>query len=107
MLGVASREIEEGSGVIPVCLYMSCTAAAKNTAQSDCSTLLPILWGYLNSQAEQSDAYMLFLFNKLLGFFLPCTLTNQMLDLRESGNYATITIYIYIVFNFKTLALYQ
>ena len=44
-------------------LYAICTAAARSAAQSDLSTSLPILWSYLNTQTDQSDACSLFLIN--------------------------------------------
>ena len=37
-------------------MYMICIAVARSAAQSDCATSPPILWIYLNTRADQSDA---------------------------------------------------
>ena len=65
--------------------HATCTAAARNAAQSDHSTSPLTLCGYW--YAGRPIRGPLFLFNKRLGLSLPCVLTNQMLDLHEPGDY--------------------
>ena len=67
------------------CLYMTCTAAARSTAQSDRSTSPPILCGYWYACRPIRDP--LFLFNKWLQLSLPRVLTNEVLDLHEAGDH--------------------
>ena len=67
------------------CLYVTCTAAARSAAQSDCSTSPLILCGYWYAGRPIRGPF--FLFNKRLGLSLPRVLTNQVLDLHEAGDH--------------------
>ena len=57
-------------------------AAARSTAQSDCSTSpIILLWG-CPKRTSWPIRCQIFLFNNLLGLSLPFALTNQVLNLR-------------------------